>query len=362
MVALVQRLPGGRSLTKELAQKGISPVTAGMLIVMAVVQGLIFVFVWRMVEHEPAPAAAAKVTQAAEAAEAPPLPAVKPKKAAAKKKQPKPKPAAKPAAVVAEVTTSDVPRIDGSGANAPTCSDLWAQNPPRAGSYPGAAYAQARQANKWITRGDLDKAQHSFCLAVHWDHENVGFLVGLSQVYLLRRDGEQAATLLNKALELNPQSTRAMGLLGDALARNGDYVEARHQWLAASGHEPNDEEGLRNLGARDLRRASRHLDRRELVLAERMFRRVVVMNPESFRAATGLSRVLTQLDDGKAARVWAKYAVSLDARSPAARIALGDAARLLGDTEAARVEYREAQLLDPSHPEANQRMRGFADE
>jgi tetratricopeptide (TPR) repeat protein len=323
------------------------------------VQGIILVLVWRAFQvreapAEPAPkgAAQAKVENA--------------------RPNPNPKPEAKPAASPAEPAATsdeapksedeapDLPRVDGSGANAPTCADVWAQNPPREGSYPGAAYAQARQANKWITRGDVDRAQHAYCLAVHWDKDNVGFMVGLGHLYLLRRDGEQAIPLLKRALDSKPDAGRSMALLGDAHARTGDYEKAREYWLRSAAHEPGDREALRSLAQRDLRRARRHFERRELVHAEGMFRRAAVMDAKNIKAAVGLSRSLTLLNDAKAARAWAEYAVKLDARDPEARIALGDALHKLGDVEAARVEYKEAQLLDPANREANQRMRRLA--
>ena len=327
-----------------------------LLVALAIVQGIILVLVWRALGDSPdsaeeGPAATTK----AELPEKPPEPP------AAKPEPTAPKPSAEaPAAIPsAEEKEKELPRVDGSGANAPTCPDVWAQNPPREGSYPGAAYAQARQANKWITRGDVDRAQHAYCLAVRWDKDNVGFLVGLAHLYLLRRDGEQAIPLLKRALELKPDGTRARALLGDAHARTGDYKEAREEWLRASAHEAGDAEALKTLAARDLRRGHRHFERRELVHAESMYRRAAVMDPKNVKAVTGLSRTLTLLDDAKPARLWAQYAVSLDPRDPDARIALGDALQKLGDSEGARVEFKEAQLLDPSHSEANQRMRSL---
>lgn len=331
---------------------GIRPLTAAILVALAAVQGLLFVVIWRALTreaHDTAPAA-----KAAAPALAPPARAMG---AGPSERGATPR-AALRAAPPAFSGTSPFPVADGSDADAPTCEELWASEPPRAGNYPGAAFQQSRAANKWITRGDLDQAQHAYCLAVRWDDQNVGFLVGLGHLLLLRRDGDQAVPILRRALELNPESTRAHGLLGDALARTGDYDAARAHWLQASGYQPGDEKALRALGKGELNRADEHLKRRELVHAERLFRRAALSDSKSLPAVLGLSRSLTELGDPKAAAVWAKYAVSLDPRSAPARIELGDALAKQGETAAAKIEYQEAQLLDPTSENARKRIRG----
>ena len=252
----------------------------------------------------------------------------------------------------------ELPGADGSGGDVPTCEELWAKAPPRAGSYPGAAFQQSQVANRWITRGDVEKAQEAYCLAVRWDDQNAGFLLGLGHLLLLRRDGAQAVPFLKRALELSPNSVRAHALLGDALARTGDYDGARNHWLASRGYEPGDARALKALGKADLQDGEAHFKRRELVHAERMFRRAVLSEPKSLAAVLGLSRSLTEQGDPKPGAVWAKYAVSLDPRSAPARIELGDALAKLGDGAGAKVEWQEAQLLDPTSESARKRIRG----
>src|SRR5690606_31818618 len=96
-------------------------------------------------------AAAVTVPAAPKVAAGPTAPAPKARAAAS------PTPPAPPATQAAVA----LPVADGSGAKAPTCEELWAGEPPRGGKYPGAAFQQSRAANKWITRGDLDQAQHA---------------------------------------------------------------------------------------------------------------------------------------------------------------------------------------------------------
>lgn len=338
---------------------GIRPLTAAILVGLAALQGLLLVLAWRVLVRDTAsataepPLAASKVS--APAAASAPDPATAPARPVA---QPQTARGALPPTPAAASATVALPATDGSDVDAATCEELWAGDPPRAGHYPGAAYQQSRAANKWITRGDLDQAQHAYCLAVRWDAQNVGFLVGLGHLLLLRRDGEQAIPLLKRALELNPESARAHGLLGDALARTGDYEGARAHWLRGSGYDAGDVKALKALGKAELHRGEEHLKRREWVHAERLLRRAALSDPKSLPAVLGLSRSLREQGDPKAAVVWAKYAVSLEPRSAPARIELGDALAKQGDLAAAKVEYQEAQLLDPTNETARQRIRG----
>ena len=344
---------GMRERARAAESGGIRPLTAAILVALAALQGLLLVVVWRTLTRDtrdPAPAVAATTAPAlATPARAPRAGPAVPGAPGAAAERALPPPFS---------GTSVFPAADGSDADAPTCEELWANEPPRAGKYPGAAFQQSRAANKWITRGDLDQAQHAYCLAVRWDDQNVGFLVGLGHLLLLRRDGDQAVPILRQALELNPESTRAHGLLGDALARTGDYDGARAHWLQASGYQPGDEKALRALGKGEFSRAEEHLKRRELVHAERLFRRASLSDSKSLPAVLGLSRSLTELGDPKAAAVWAKYAVALDPRSAPARIELGDALAKQGDAAAAKIEFQEAQLLDPTSEIARKRIRG----
>ncbi len=346
------------------SQRGISPMTAALLVGLAIMQGLLVVVLWRVFTNDEGSAAAKppEAAKGAQAAQARPENAAQPEAAKARAAATatasarSPAPERSPVAAASASTAVDLPTLDGSGNAAPTCDELWADKPPRQGQYPGAAYAQARDANKWITRGDVDRAQHAYCLAVRWDRDNVGYLVSMAHLLLLRRDGKQAVPLLERALELDAGNTRAKGLLGDALARIGEYERAKEQWLVAAGHAAGQTDALASLAKRDLRRGQQHLKRHEWVHAERMLRRAIVMSPKSIEAAVGLSRSLTAQQDPKPAMIWAKYAVALDPRNAQARIELGDALAKMGDREGAKIEWQEAQLLDPSEQAARQRL------
>jgi tetratricopeptide (TPR) repeat protein len=335
-------------------RRGISPLTAMFLVVLAVMQGLVVVVIWRALSASDEQAADGESTPATPA----PATVRTPARSAPVASTGALGAASPPPSTVSSAADGAFPTADGSGQKAPSCDDSWKESVPREGSYPGAAFAKSREANRWITRGDVDKAQHAYCLAVRWDSQNVEYLVGLGHLFLLRRDAERAAPLFERALTLAPDSSRAHGFLGDALARTGDYDRAKQSWLRSSGREQGDDAALQALAKRDLGRGESHLRRREWVHAERMFRRAAVMSPETLAAAVGLSRSLTGQAEPKPAMVWAKYAVSRDPRHAEARLALGDALAKLGDAVGATVEWREALLLNPADQSASQRLRG----
>jgi Flp pilus assembly protein TadD len=246
---------------------------------------------------------------------------------------------------------------DGSGRKAPDCKTLFGSDPPPAGFYPGAAWQEVKAGRSSIVRGDLGAAQASFCRAVRWDKSNAEVAMQLAQVLLLHRDGAQALEWAEKAASLDPSSMRAKETLGDALARMGRDEEARTAWLAAARIEANDQRGVRGLVMREVRAADRALKGRELVVAEKYFRRAALLEPRSWSAMVGLSYVLLELGEVKPAVVWAERAVAAAPRNSSVRLALGDALSRAGETARATEAWREATLLDPNNREARKRLR-----
>jgi Flp pilus assembly protein TadD len=270
-------------------------------------------------------------------------------------KSPEPAPAPAPAASTAKTAASK--GADGSGRKAPDCKALFGSDPPPEGFYPGAAWQEVKAGRTAIVRGDLGAAQASFCRAVRWDQGNAEIAMQLAQVLLLHRDGTQALEWAQKAASLDPSSLRAKETLGDALARTGGEDEARAAWLAAAKIAPDDQRGVRGLVMREVRAADRALKGRELVVAEKYFRRAALLEPRSWSAMIGLSYVLLELGEVKPAVVWAERAVGVAPRNSSVRLAFGDALARAGENARAAEAWREATLLDPNNREARKRLR-----
>jgi tetratricopeptide (TPR) repeat protein/DNA-binding NarL/FixJ family response regulator len=321
----------------------LSPRTAGLLLALAVAQGLGLVGIYAglraLGRSEPAKVEAVE------------KPAVKPEPArAAAVASPSP-------AAPAEPLLPTVREPDGGGKSVEDCQTLLAQNPPQDGYYPGAAQEQSRIGRKAIVHGDLKEARAGYCRAVHWDGKNAEIALQLAQVFLLERDGGKALEYAEQAAALDPTQPRVQEVLGDSYARIGAYREARSAWFDAAKLESTSADATRRLVSREVRQADLALRRHDLVVAEKFFRRAAILEPASSASMIGLSYVLVQLEDVKGAAFWARRAVKVAPRNAAARLALGDALNAAKDQRAAIVEWREASLLDPSNAEAQKRLR-----
>jgi tetratricopeptide (TPR) repeat protein len=203
----------------------------------------------------------------------------------------------------------------------------------------------------------LDAAQLAFCKAERWDRQNAAMPSQLSHLFLLRRDGEQAAEWAQKALALDPESGKAKELLADALIRLGKVAEAKKYWFEAAGLNPMIPSEARGLFARELRQAEAAAKTKDFVSAERFYRRAAALDQENVRALTGLCHALFKLGDGEAAVTWGRKAVLIAPRDVEARLTLGDALAKTGETKGALAEWREASLLSPNHRGAQIRLR-----
>jgi tetratricopeptide (TPR) repeat protein/DNA-binding NarL/FixJ family response regulator len=270
--------------------------------------------------------------------------------------------AAPPAsAVPAAPTSKDIP-ADETGVHAPTCDELLGGAHAGAGDYLGSAYVEMRNANHALVRGDLDAAERSLCKAALLDQTNPAIPLELAQLMLLRRDGAASVAWARKSLERDPTSLRAQGVLGDGLARVGDYDGAKRAWLISVHLEGDSDALYRELSFSSLREARSALARRDFARAERFFRRAVVLDADNGPASNGLADALLRLGDTASALRWAQRAVSVAPRDPAARVILGDVLYQQGDRRGAEVEWREALRLDPTNFLGQRRMAKLARE
>ncbi len=180
---------------------------------------------------------------------------------------------------------------------------------------PKAALSETGLANRELVRGNAHAAQASFCKAALWDSAKIERWLNLAQIFLIRRDDKQALTAVERALELDAKNPRALEILGDAQARLGKLDEAKKAYLD-SERRPEPDDAARNwLIRRDMGEAQRSLRSGDFVRAERLFRRVVVFDPEHSGAALGVSTCLRKLDAQKAADAWAHRAETLARRA-----------------------------------------------
>ncbi|MCZ7684217.1 MAG: tetratricopeptide repeat protein [Sandaracinaceae bacterium] len=91
-------------------------------------------------------------------------------------------------------------------------------------------------------------------------------------------------------------------------------------------------------------------------LAERLYRRVLQLEPREHHAMLGLGRILTERGAHAEAAEQLRGAVQRRPRRAAYRILLGDALSAAGDAAGARREWQEALELEPDNRQARQRL------
>jgi tetratricopeptide (TPR) repeat protein/DNA-binding response OmpR family regulator len=350
-------LPAGRI--------GISKSAALFLVALAALQGLIVVALLSLLlkPHKRASGiAGTSASGASSSAPGPSSPRVTPITAPLDAPGPAEKSAinggaSAPSAPPSLIATEKTVFLDESGQRAPSCEESFGATAVHAGDYPGAAYGEMQEANRALVRGDVDASQRALCKAALWNQSNPAIPFELAQLLLLRRDGAKAIEWANKGLALDPSSQRGQGILGDALARVGQYEQAKLAWLKSMRLEPSsDPQQFKALSFSSLREAQASLKRRDFARAERFFRRAVVLDGDLAQASNGLADALLKLGDTLAALRWANHSVAVAPRDAAARLVLGDALYQKGDRNAAEVEWREALQLEPANYQAKLRI------
>jgi Flp pilus assembly protein TadD len=164
---------------------------------------------------------------------------------------------------------------------------------------PAAAFDQTQLGQRELVRGNVAGTQQAFCKAALWDETNVERWLNLAQIFLIRRDGAKAADCARTALELQPNSSRALTTLGDASAMLGKPADARQAYLTAEHRTEPDPAALRLMIRRDMEEAQRMVSRRDFARAERLFRRVLVFEAGHADASAGLTMCLAKLQNAR---------------------------------------------------------------
>jgi Tfp pilus assembly protein PilF len=197
-----------------------------------------------------------------------------------------------------------------SSSRAPSCQQLLGEPPVKRQSAK-AAGRETLLANRQLVLGNVAMAHAAYCNAFALDRSNVDRHVNLARLYLVRRDWEKAAELAQSGLKLDPDNRRALGVLGDASAALNKSDAALAAMLAAEGKPRATERELRLIVKRNLALAQRVARMSDFLLAERLYRRVLLIDPHEAEAMSGIARCLLKAGDTKAAEAWARQAKQL---------------------------------------------------
>jgi tetratricopeptide (TPR) repeat protein len=200
-----------------------------------------------------------------------------------------------------------------SSARVPNCQQLLGEPPVKRQSTK-AASRETALANRQLLLGNVAMAQAAYCNAFALDQGNVDRHVNLARLYLVRRDWEKAAELGQSGLKLAPNNRGALGVLGDAWAALNKSDKARTMMLAAEGKPNPTPRELNLIVRRNMALASRVAQKNDFLLAERLYRRVLLVDPRQAEAMSGIARCLLKAGDVRAAEAWARQAKRLKNR------------------------------------------------
>ena len=194
--------------------------------------------------------------------------------------------------------------------DAPSCQQVTGFFSPKSANTK-AAERETRIANRQLMLGNVANAQLAYCRALAWNRSNIDRHVNLARLFLVRRDWKQAAEYGQSALKLDPKSRAALGVVGDAWAALGKTKEARAAWLAAEGMTKASSRQLGLIVRRNMALAWRVERLKDLLLAERLYRRVLLLQPEHVGATKGIASCLLKAGSYRAAEAWARRADAL---------------------------------------------------
>ena len=178
-----------------------------------------------------------------------------------------------------------------------------------------AATRETLLGNRQLRLGNIAMAQAAYCNALALDQANADRHVNLGRLYLVRRDWKKAAELGQSALKLDASHRGALGVLGDAWAALNQSAEAKAMLLAAEGKPDATQRDLDLIVRRNLALAKRVASLNDFLLAERLYRRVLLVEPQQVDAMSGIARCLLKAGDLRAAEVWARHAKQLKERA-----------------------------------------------
>jgi tetratricopeptide (TPR) repeat protein len=214
-------------------------------------------------------------------------------------------PASRP---VARVETARSPTaLPIPGSNAPSCKELLGTELTKRRD-PKAAQRETQLGNRQLLLGNVALAQAAYCRAFAWDRTNFDRHLNLARLFLVRRDWKKAAEYGQSALKLEPKNPKALGTVGDAWAALHQSQEAREAWLAAEGKLSASPRQLNLMVRRNMALAKRVARLQDFSLAERLYRRVLLVDPAHADAMKGVASCLLKAGEYEAAATWARQA------------------------------------------------------
>jgi tetratricopeptide (TPR) repeat protein len=88
-----------------------------------------------------------------------------------------------------------------------------------------------------VKRGELDKAENAYAVALRFEERSLPALHGLGRIYLKLGRLDDALAVIQRALAVSPEDPPSLKLLGEAYAKRGRFDLAAAQFARATESE-----------------------------------------------------------------------------------------------------------------------------
>ena len=193
----------------------------------------------------------------------------------------------------------------------------------------------------YLKKGNVDKAEQSYQLAVSKQSGDTDAVLGLAQVSQFRGDAKNALVYLSRARKLVASSPETLYRFALVSAAAGLYEEANVSLQAAIRLKPDEPTYFLALG-------NTWLKKPDVPAAEQAFRRSLELQPDSAQAQMSLGYALLEQKKYPEAREWLEKSLAKDAGVPETLYYLGLIAQEQNEDERAVELLKKAIQLVPS--------------
>lgn len=198
----------------------------------------------------------------------------------------------------------------------------------------------------YLKKGNVEKAEENYLLALEGQKDNPDPVLGLARVARNRGDATAALGYLVKARELAGNSPELHYKVGVAAFDLGSFDDAERDLEQAVKLKPNEPAYLIALGAVRLKKS-------DLFAAEKIFRQALELQPQNSQAELYLGYVLYKQKKFNEARGYLEQTIKADSKVPESFYYLGLIVQEENDDERAITLLEKAVQLSPTFANAH---------
>ena len=206
--------------------------------------------------------------------------------------------------------------------------------------------AKEQQAVALVDQGKLQDAEAIYKDLISIGTSNHIVYGNLAAICLLQSRHDESISLLQKAIQLNPNDPDTYINLGNALQEQGELTPAIASYNTALQLKPSYPEAHNNLG-------TALQEQGELTAAIASFNKALQLNPNDPDAHNNLGTALQEQGELTAAVASFKRALQLNPNDPDAHHNLGRLLKEQGNLDAAIASFKKALQLNPNNPDAH---------